>query len=186
MSCSCLLNSGSLLGLSSAPKFSEEALHSFLAGGSSAGLAGAGASAAAGGTRQGKASSEQGGGGATTAISRALPHHLGQDQLWESSSPLRQIEKPQLPYSGPRKEDPLPRENPRHQTQPRLTGAWGQVYVLNPKRHHVPSGHQSLVAPSLSRRTGSWSCCPLNPWVRGRRTVWCLGALRFRIEAKGA
>ena len=52
VSCSCLLSSGSLLGLSSAPKFPEEALHSFLAGGSSAGLAGAGASAAAGGTRQ--------------------------------------------------------------------------------------------------------------------------------------
>ena len=120
------------------------------------------------------------------AISRALPLLLGQDQPWENSSPLRQIQKPQLPSSGPRKEDPLPRENPRHQTQPRLTRAWDQVYVLNPKRHHVPSGHQSLVAPSLSRRTRSWSCCPLNPWVRGRTTVWCLGALRFRMEAKGA
>ena len=68
--------------------------------------------------RKGKASSEQGGGGTTTAISRALPHHLGRDQLWESSSPLRQIEKPQLPYSGPRKEDPLPREIPGTRPNP--------------------------------------------------------------------
>ena len=128
----------------------------------------------------------EGGRRSHAAISRALPLLLGQDQPWENSSPLRQIQKPQLPSSGPRKEDPLPRENPRHQTQPRLTRAWDQVYVLNPKRHHVPSGHQSLVAPSLSRRTRSWSCCPLNPWVRGRTTVWCLGALRFRMEAKGA
>ena len=144
-------------------------------------------SAAAGAAcQEGKGKWRAGGRRSHAAISRALPLLLGQDQPWENSSPLRQIQKPQLPSSGPRKEDPLPRENPRHQTQPRLTRAWDQVYVLNPKRHHVPSGHQSLVAPSLSRRTRSWSCCPLNPWVRGRTTVWCLGALRFRMEAKGA
>lgn len=103
---------------------------------------------------------------ATASISRALPLLLGQDQPKESSPPFRQMEKPKLPSSGPRKEDPLPRKDPRPQTQPRLTGAWGQVYVLNAKRHHVPSGHQSLVVSSLSRGTESWSCCPLTPWVR--------------------
>ena len=133
--------------------------------------------------RKGKASSEQGGGGATTAISRALPHHLGQDQLWESSSPLRQIEKPQLPYSGPRKEDPLPRENPRHQTQPRLTRAWGQVYVLNPKRHHVPSCHQGPAAPRSPPSTASQYSCPLTPWVRTTRIVWSLSTLHSKLES---
>ena len=123
---------------------------------------------------------------ATTSISRALPLLLGQDQPKESSPPFRQMETPKLPSSGPRKEDPLPRKDPRPQPQPRLTGAWGQVYVLNAKRHHVPSCHQGPAAPRSPPSTGSRSSCPLTPWVRTRGTVWSLRALRFRMEAKGA
>ena len=124
LTCSRLLSSGSLLGLSS-PHFQRRPCTLlFLQEGHLQALQdqepGQLQELPA---RKGKASSEQGGGGATPGISRALPLLLGQDQPWQSSPPLSQMEKTQLLSSGPRKEEPLPREAPRLQIQPRLTGA---------------------------------------------------------------
>lgn len=128
------------------PKFPEEGPASlFLQGRASAGLAGAG-------TRQE---------GERPAVSRGEeeprcaawqgpPLLLGQDQPWESFPPLRQMEKPQLTSSGPRKEDPFLREGPVVPDPAQADWGWGRrARALNPKRHHVPSCHHSPV-PKVS------------------------------------
>ena len=155
-SCS-LLSSGSLLGLSPDPRFPEEAPHLlFLQEGHLQALqVQEPAQLQEPPARKGKASRKE-----EPPQTSAGPF----PSSWvRSCPPLSQMEKTQLLSSGPRKVDPLPREGPRLQTQPRLTGAGGQVYVLNPKRHHVPSCHQSLAAPRSPPSTGSQSSCPLTP-----------------------
>ena len=180
-SCS-LLSSGSLLGLSPDPRFPEEAPHLlFLQEGHLQALqVQEPAQLQEPAARKGKASRKE-----VPPQTSAGPS----PSSWvRSSPPLSQMEETQLLSSGPRKVDPLPREGPRLQTQPRLTGGQpkpdrSQVYVLNPGRHHVPSCHQSLAAPRSPPSTGSQSSCPLTPWVRTRGTVWSLSTLHSKIES---